>query len=62
MQIYLTQFFHFIFRKTWKYNINFNQLSLSDSESSKSSLRNWGIDATAVEDVDECVVELGYNV
>ena len=62
MQIYLTHFFHFISAKQGNITLIFNQLSLSDSESSKSSLRNWGIDATAVEDVDECVVELGYNV
>ena len=30
------------------------QLSLSDSDSSKSSLRNCGIDETAEEDPDEC--------
>ena len=40
----------------------FDQLSLSDSESSRSSLRNWGIDDTAEEDADECVFGPGYKV
>ena len=38
-----------------------NQLSLSDSDSSKSSLRNWGIDETAEEDPDECAFWPGYK-
>ena len=38
------------------------QLSLSDSDSSKSSFRNWGIDETAEEDPDECAFWPGYKV
>ena len=38
------------------------QLSLSDSDSSKSSFRNWGIDETAEEDPDECAFWPGCKI